>query len=100
MRITESKIKPTMDEAKLVAKELTAHAAGAHSLQVHRGKQLLTALKTLKKVTSGHDTVLTRVINQLSKAIDGAKIDPGARGLPGAGNAPSIRMGRSSRRRE
>lgn len=82
MAVTNNKIRTTIDEAKHVTQELKAHASGAHSLDVARGKQLLTALQTLKKTTSGSDATLTRVINQLSQAIDAARIDPSARSLP------------------
>ena len=82
-----NKISSTITEAKHVTKELQVHAQGAHSLDVARGKQLLTALTTLKKTTSGHDAQLGRVINALSEAIENAKIDPNARSLPpGIGN--------------
>lgn len=80
--MTVNKLKTTLAEARHVTKELQVHAQGAHSLDVARGKQLLTALTTLKKTGAGNSAELGRVINQLSKAIENAKIDPGARSLP------------------
>ncbi|MCC7072722.1 MAG: hypothetical protein IT383_15440 [Deltaproteobacteria bacterium] len=77
-----NKLKTTLAEAKHVTKELQVHAQGAHSLDVARGKQLLSALTTLKKTGASNSAELGRVINQLSRAIENAKIDPSARSLP------------------
>lgn len=82
MAVTNNKISTTLAEARHVTKELKTHKEGAHSLDVARGKQLLAALETLKKTTTGNDKELGRVITQLSKAVSEAKIDPSARSLP------------------